>query len=186
MNIVKEIENFITSEESDNLISLAEKTLSKMTVMGKNPSSTYRVADGTWLSNQDELSKMVREKISKIVEIPTENMEGTHIVKYGIGGEYKVHHDFFHTGTDYYEKSLSRGGQRKFTALIYLNDDFEGGETEFPKLNIKVKPQKNKLVIWDNLKEDGDLNYDSLHAGLPVIQGTKYICIIWIREKKFI
>jgi prolyl 4-hydroxylase len=186
MNIVKEIENFITDEQSNELIDMGEKTFYKMTVMGKNPRADYRTADGTWLSNQNPLSKLVREKISQVVGLPTENMEGTHIVKYGVGGEYKVHHDFFHTNTDYYERSISRGGQRKFTALIYLNDDFKGGETEFPKLNIKVQPQKNKLVIWDNLKENGELNYDSLHAGLPVIEGTKYICIIWIREKQFI
>jgi hypothetical protein len=51
---------------------------------------------------------------------------------------------------------------------------------------IKVNPVKSKVVIWDNLNEDGTLDYESIHAGLPVISGTKYIATIWIRENKFI
>ena len=69
--------------------------------------------------------------------------------------------------------------------MIYLNDDFEGGETHFPSLNLVVKPKKGKLVIWDNVNEDGSLDFNSLHAGLPVKKGFKYIAVIWIRENKF-
>jgi len=81
---------------------------------------------------------------------------------------------------------MKRGGQRAKSALVYLNDDFTGGETEFPKINIRVSPQKGKLVLWDNTFEDGNPDHDSLHAGLPVISGTKYIAVIWIRFGKFI
>jgi prolyl 4-hydroxylase len=42
-----------------------------------------------------------------------------------------------------------------------------------------------KLVIWKNLNDDLSLNYNSLHAGLPVIRGEKWICIVWVRENKF-
>jgi prolyl 4-hydroxylase len=53
-------------------------------------------------------------------------------------------------------------------------------------LNITIKPEKNKMVIWDNLNQDESLNYDSLHAGLPVKSGVKYIAIIWIRKNQFV
>jgi prolyl 4-hydroxylase len=109
-------------------------------------------------------------------------MEQLHFVHYAVGGEYKVHHDFFHPGTDYYKDSIGRWGQRKKTALIYLNDNFKGGETEFPEVKRTIIPKKNKLVIWDNLKENGELDYASLHAGLPVIEGIKQIVVLWIRE----
>ena len=112
-------------------------------------------------------------------------MESIHVVKYSVGEEYKDHHDFFHPGEEYYEDEVNRGGQRLKTALVYLNDDFEGGETNFPNLNIKVDPKKGKLVLWDNIKDDGSLDYDSLHAGLPVKSGYKYIAVIWIRENEF-
>jgi prolyl 4-hydroxylase len=124
--------------------------------------------------------------ISSMINIPIENMEGTHVVKYQIGGEYKGHHDFFHPGEGYYENEIKRGGQRTKTALVYLNDDFTGGETEFPNISRMIKPLKGKLVIWDNMNDAGQLNYDSFHAGLPVISGVKYIAVIWIREGRFI
>ncbi|MEY4370418.1 MAG: hypothetical protein RIQ48_127 [Pseudomonadota bacterium] len=185
-SIIEEFSEFISDEESNKLIELAEIDLKKMTVLGESSPNDYRIAEGTWLSNDQEPMKMIRYRISQLLDINPENMEATHIVKYNVGGEYKVHHDFFHTNTDYSESALKRGGQRVYTALIYLNDNFTGGETEFPKLNITVKPEKNKLVIWKNLKDNDELNMDSLHAGLPVKLGCKYILIIWIRKNKFI
>lgn len=182
---IQEIENFITDQESEYLINASEQYLYKMTVLGSKPQNDYRIADGAWLNDSDPTVKSLREKISKLVNIPAENMEGTHIVKYNVGGQYKVHHDFFHLNTDYYDREIVKGGQRVLTALIYLNDNFEGGETDFPKIQRVIKPKKNKLVVWKNLKDNGELDFDSLHAGLPVIEGTKYICIIWIREQRF-
>jgi prolyl 4-hydroxylase len=184
--ILKEIPKFIEDKDSNKLIELANVNLYKMGVLGKDSPDNYRVANGTWLSSEEEPMRQIREKISNILNIPVENMEGNHIVQYNVGGYYKTHHDFFHLNTDYIDSELKRGGQRIYTALIYLNDDFEGGETEFPKLNLVVKPEKNKLVIWKNLKDNGDLDMDSLHAGLPVKTGSKYILVIWIRESKFI
>ena len=97
------------------------------------------------------------------------------------------HHDFFHPGEGYFEKEVTnRGGQRTKSALVYLNEDFTGGETEFPQINIKVLPKRGKLLAWDNLNSDGSLDYTSLHAGLPVESGIKYIAVIWIRENKFV
>ena len=116
--------------------------------------------------------------------LPVENQEEIHIVKYEIGGEYKPHHDFFHVTEDYAAEHIANGGNRIKSALIYLNDDFEGGETEFPELNIIVKPELGKLVIWDNMV-DGKLDYTSIHAGLPVKSGIKYIAVVFIRENNF-
>ena len=184
--MVKEIFNAITSEQSKELIEIAEKNLIEMSTLGQQIDG-YRTAQGTWISNDLELSNYIKSMISVHTNLPIENMENLHIVKYEVGGEYKEHHDFFFPNEDYYESACTnRGGQRLKSALIYLNDNFEGGETHFPKLNKTVKPKLNKMVIWDNINEDGSLNYDSLHAGLPVKLGVKYICIIWIRENKFI
>jgi prolyl 4-hydroxylase len=72
-----------------------------------------------------------------------------------------------------------------YSCLFYLNDDFDGGETDFPKVNYRVDPQIGKLVIWKNLNDDLSVNYNSLHAGLPVISGEKWICIVWVRENNF-
>lgn len=183
--MVTEIDDFLSPEECDNLISLASTTFDEVGVLGESVEG-YRVASGAWLEEKDgEVPLKYMELVSEITKLPKVNMESIHVVKYGIGEEYKDHHDFFHPGESYYEDELSRGGQRLKTALVYLNDEFEGGETNFPNLNIMVKPKKGKLVLWDNINEDGSLDYDSLHAGLPVKSGYKYIAVIWIRENEF-
>jgi prolyl 4-hydroxylase len=78
---------------------------------------------------------------------------------------------------------MKSGGQRVYSCLFYLNDEFEGGETEFPIKKIKVTPKIGRMLMWSNLKIDGSLDFESLHAGLPVISGTKWIAIVWVREK---
>lgn len=182
--MVRETHGFLTESECQELIENANVGFYRTTTLGKSIDG-YRVADGAWLSNDLDIVKTLKNKISSECGVPVENMEGTHIVKYEIGGEYKVHHDFFHPNESYFDSQVKRGGQRTKTALVYLNDDFSGGETEFPKMNIKVNPKKGKLVLWDNMREDGSLDYDSLHAGLPVETGTKYIAVVWMRESKF-
>jgi prolyl 4-hydroxylase len=75
------------------------------------------------------------------------------------------------------------GGQRTWTAMAYLNEPEEGGETFFPKLGIKVSPKIGNLLVWNNMDSLGKPNHDTLHAGLPVVAGSKYIITKWYREK---
>jgi prolyl 4-hydroxylase len=184
--MVYELKDFLSLDHCNSLIELSQPQFTKTSTLGKEIDG-YRVAQGAWLTSNHEPVTLLRKMVSEYTLLPEENMEGTHIVKYEIGGEYKVHHDFFHPGESYYEKEVTkRGGQRTKSALVYLNNEFTGGETEFPQLNIKVTPQAGKLVVWDNIKSDGTLDYTSIHAGLPVISGIKYIAVIWIRENKFV
>ena len=183
--MIIEKEDFLNSQESEELIKIGESLLFKAGVLGKNSPDSYRTAESAWLPEGFELVQKIKDKISDLTNEPKNKMEGVHLVKYNVGGEYKTHHDFFHPGTDYYEGCMIRGGQRKKSALIYLNDDFKGGETDFPSVGRTITPKKNKIVVWDNLKENGELDYDSLHAGLPVIEGIKYIVVVWIRQGNF-
>lgn len=183
--MVTEIENFLTDDECNDLIKESSSHFFKTTTLGQVIEG-YRVAEGAWLSNNLEIVKNLKNKVHQQCGVPIPNMEGTHIVKYEIGGEYKVHHDFFHVNETYYEGEMKRGGQRIKTALVYLNEGFTGGETEFPQMSIKVNPKRGKLVLWDNTHPDGSPDYDSLHAGLPVISGTKYIAVIWMRQSNFL
>jgi len=182
--MVEEKENFITSEECDEIIKLASDGFEKSKTLGTDIEG-YRVAFSTWIKNDEPISIKLKQITSEETGIPIENMETIHVVKYEVGGEYKDHQDFFHPGEPYYDDCMSRGGQRIKSVLFYLNNEFEGGETNFPMKGIKVKPVKSKAIIWDNINEDGTLDYESIHAGLPVISGFKYIATIWIRENKF-
>jgi hypothetical protein len=183
--MIKIIDNILTQEECDKLIQTGIKnSLVKANTLGENIES-YRTADNTWIWESNELTTKIENIVAKESGLPIENQEKIHIVKYNVGGEYKPHHDFFHPNTDYYESTMGTAGQRVFSFLFYLNDDFTGGETDFPTKKIKVTPKLGRLLIWKNLKEDGLLDYESYHAGLPVETGIKYIAIVWVREKIF-
>jgi prolyl 4-hydroxylase len=183
--MILEKEEFFTEEDCKSLIELAQPQLFRTTTLGK-PIDGYRVAEGAWLTPTHDVVCKLRCAISDLIGIPEENMEGTHIVKYEVGGEYKVHHDFFHPNEGYYDREVThRGGQRIKTALVYLNEGFKGGGTEFPQQSTLIIPKTGKLVVWNNTNEDGTLDFTSIHAGLPVEEGTKYIAVIWVRENKF-
>jgi len=175
--------NKFTFDDCQVMIEAALPTFVKAEVLGEKIDG-YRKADSTWLPIHNPISKKVFHTIHELTNCKPEQMELIQIVKYGIGGEYKPHHDFFHITEDYAAEHIANGGNRIKTALIYLNDDFEGGETEFPKLNTIIAPELGKLVIWDNMVDD-KLDYTSIHAGLPVKSGVKYIAVVFIRENNF-
>jgi prolyl 4-hydroxylase len=179
-------EDFLTKEECDELINLAKPKLEKMRVLsntGGTENSTSRIADGVWLNRNDsDIIKLLQDNIAIASGLPSENQEKLHIVRYGIGGKYDAHFDYFEPNSGYFKNAMSNGGQRTQTWIIYLNDDYNGGETEFPRENIKILPKMGKLIGWNNLTEENELNEYSQHAGLPVLTGEKWIAVIWVRQ----
>ena len=182
--MIKILDNILSQTECESLIERYTKDLQTLSTLGTKIDS-YRTADGTWIYTDDELSLKIQKIVSDDCGIPIENQEKIHIVKYEKGGEYKDHHDFFHPNTDYYESTIGNSGQRMYSYLFYLNDNFTGGETNFPTKKIKVTPRIGRMLVWKNVNDDGSLDFESLHSGLPVESGIKYIAIIWVREKQF-
>lgn len=89
--------------------------------------------------------------------------ENYNVLKYRTGQEYKAHYD----GGTYTKRSVS--------AIVYLNNNYEGGELEFPNFNIKIKPEPGMLVIFP-------ANYAYTHIAHPVTSGTKYAIVTWFHD----
>jgi predicted 2-oxoglutarate/Fe(II)-dependent dioxygenase YbiX len=90
--------------------------------------------------------------------------EGYSLLKYGPDEEYKEHYD---GGTN---------SGRAISAICYLNDDYEGGEIEFPNFNVKIKPQAGMLILFPS-------NYAYKHIAHPVKSGNKYAMVTWIHDR---
>ena len=122
--------------------------------------------------------------LSKIINIDSDHFERLQVVRYKPGQKYEAHWDACwedHKCVEF----LKQGGQRYATFLLYLNDDFTGGETVFPRRNIKIKPVKGKSALFFNLEKDNKTKLDdSFHAGLPPVTGVKWMCNIWVRLNK--
>lgn len=175
-----------TKEELDKVIATYDKELPPLRTLGEHKDD-YRTGQGTWIRHKnDPIIERLKLLVGGVTGLPVENQESPHFIKYSVGGHYKHHFDYFQPNTDYYDEHIKRGGQRVFSSILYLNDNFEGGETDFPKHNLVVKPVTGKLFTWRNMTVDGQLDPNSNHAGLDVKSGIKYIVIIWTRQQKFV
>ena len=192
INQVYEFPNLLTNEECNKIIELSKDKIKRSTVIGesqKNDISTVRTSSNTFLNNSiDPLMKQINDKIYSIIKINTENYEDLQVVQYKPGQLYEAHWDACDPKKD--ERcnlDVLKGGLRFATFIIYLNDNIEGGETEFPLINKKIKPEKGKGVLFFNLEKDL-LNRRELskHAGLPPTKGEKWMCNKWIRLNKFL
>ena len=103
--------------------------------------------------------------------------------RYDLEQEYKAHYDYFEPGTHQFQVFCQFLGQRTWTFMIYLNDVEEGGGTRFRRLEKTIMPEKGKAVIWNNLKADGSVNPYTIHHGMKVRKGSKYIITKWFRER---
>lgn len=96
------------------------------------------------------------------------------ILRYRPGQQYRPHHD------------AGKGAARHWTALIWLNDDYEGGETDFPDLGVRVKGGVGDLLLFHNVVADGAHDARMMHAGLPVTRGVKWMASRWIRGQSYL
>ncbi|MGB0900187.1 prolyl hydroxylase family protein [Halocynthiibacter sp.] len=122
----------------------------------------------------------LRERVTALLNLPEELCEEPALLHYKTGGEYKQHIDAC-SFRDGIESKRARPLVRIYTGILYLNDDFEGGMTEFPRLGTSVHPKAGRLVVWQNMPGGSTgIHPMSLHAGLPVTSGEKSILSFWM------
>lgn len=106
--------------------------------------------------------------------------------RYAAGQEFKLHTDYFEPQGADYLRYCADSGQRTWTVMIYLNTPEAGGATRFKTIDKTIQPETGKLVAWDNMRRDGRPNPNTLHHGMKVRAGTKYIVTKWFRERPWI
>jgi prolyl 4-hydroxylase len=104
--------------------------------------------------------------------------EPLQILHYAPGQQYHEHSDAL--------PGVTPSQQRVLTFLVYLNEDFEGGETSFPQLGIKVRGMTGDGLLFRNASADGRPDPRAIHAGLPVTRGVKHLASRWIRAAPLI
>ena len=98
------------------------------------------------------------------IEQEIKSIEPYAVLRYSGGEQYGFHYD---GGT---------GSRRSISVLIYLNDDYEGGEIEFPNFKLKIKPKAGTLILFPS-------NYAYGHIAHPVTSGTKYVIVTWLHDR---
>lgn len=178
------IESFLSDEECDRLIEMINEHNVPSSVSGQGEqrsvqSQEFRTSSTCNLNKEHEVVSSIKAKIANLNGYAVEMGEDLQGQMYKPGQYFKPHYDFFEN--DSFVNHCLASGNRTKTVMIYLNDDFEGGGTNFPEIDRLITPKKGSAVLWDNMK-NGELQRDMLHEGVEVESGTKYIITSWWRE----
>jgi prolyl 4-hydroxylase len=137
-----------------------------------------RTSDGAtihWLI-EDPAIVALNRRIAAATGTAYEQGEALQVLRYVPGQEYRPHFDWLNDAPN----------QRIWTALIYLNEDYEGGATAFVRTGLEVRGRTGDVLLFSNARKDGHGDPLAEHAGLPVTAGTKYLATRWIREARWI
>jgi len=126
---------------------------------------------------EDMVVHAVNRCIAAATGTPWVNGEPLNILKYAPGQQYKPHHDG--TGAD-------NVTVREQTALIWLNEQFEGGETDFPMIKVRVRGSVGDMLVFRNVTDKGEIDQRMIHAGLPVTEGVKWMASRWIQSGPYL
>jgi len=189
---VSEYPHILTANLCDYLVNIAAPRLLPSGVVNPITGSPLKTSTRTsssmnfQLSMYDMIVGHICRCLSALVGMPTSHAEPISVLRYLPGEEYKSHYDYFTVDEQGMPQVQDTNGQRIVTVFMYLNKTDAGGETEFPRLAIKVLPEKGKAVAFLNCDAKGQPDLDTLHAGLPVIRGEKWLATLWFRERSFI
>jgi len=181
----KVVQNIVSPEEARYILETAGPKFDDSTILsGKD--DNIRKSRTAWLGRDDPTVRSIYERLSKQYNFDIANAEDLQVVEYKPGGFYNEHHDSCCDDNDHCRDFMKKSGQRVLTILIYLNDDFEDGETRFPTLDMSLKADKYGGIVFHPLEVGGNRCHPlALHKGTPVTSGVKYICNLWVRERPF-
>ena len=184
--VVRVLDGLLDPDECDQLIEQARPRLARaMTVdtEGRKQVDDRRTSAGMFFRlGESPLIERIEARLSALLGVPTSHGEGLQVLHYGPGQEYEPHYDWFDPSQPGFEAVTKHGGQRMASIVMYLNTPEAGGGTGFPQAGLTVTALKGSAVYF--AYDTGDTS--SLHAGLPVAGGEKWIATKWLRERPFL
>lgn len=185
------ITNLLSEQECDKLVQLSIGKLKRSEVVdrgsGGSEVSKVRTSEGAYFQRgENAVVERLEKRIEALTGIPVDRGEGLQMLHYGIGAEYKPHHDYFEPSDSGSAVLMKAGGQRVATMVIYLNEVEAGGETIFPELELTVKPVRGSAVYFEYHNQQLKLDPRCLHGGSPVLRGEKWIVTKWLRQGAYV
>lgn len=174
---LRQIDDFLTREQCESLIALAEPGFAPSTVIKDSTRTTDR-SRTSWsfaVPNDAPHVSDIRRKVAQLTGVPDCHIEQLQVVRYQPGQYFEPHHDWYQP--DYQPRY---GNQRLYTFLTYLNDVEEAGETKFPKLGKEFRPKTGRALFWKNCTDLQDCSILSLHQGTAPTTQTKFALNGWV------
>jgi prolyl 4-hydroxylase len=170
-----------SAAECDFLLFMAEPGYEPSVIRapdGRAVRDPVRTSDGSTIhwAIENPAIHAINRRLAALTGTCADQGEPLQILRYRPGEQYRSHFDHV-PGAE---------NQRMLTALIYLNENFEGGETCFVRTGLKVRARKGDALVFRSLGPDRRADPMSEHSGAPVTKGVKYLASRWIRERRWV
>jgi hypothetical protein len=187
---VRAFPEFISDEVCDWLIERSGPRLTRARVYDSNAGGetvhatrSNRSASFNLLE-ADLVQIATQTRIATACGMPLDHLEPLSVLHYDPGERFDNHFDFVNPTSPHYASELARQGQRRMTFLIYLNDAYEGGETDFPRLSLRHRGKRREGLCFVNAHPDDSPDRRMLHAGLAPTRGEKWIVSQFVRSRR--
>jgi len=176
----------LADDECDALVAAARARLERSQTVdnwsGDGEVTEHRTSEGAFFHRgETALLERIEARIGQLLDWPVDRGEGMQVLRYGVGAEYRPHHDYFDPTVPGNPRLLGEGGQRVATLVTYLASPARGGGTTFPDVGLEVAPVKGNAVFFSyGVAHRSSL---SLHAGAPVTAGEKWVATKWLRAR---
>jgi prolyl 4-hydroxylase len=177
------LRDFLDAEACAALVALIEASRRPSTIADANGDDAFRTSETCDLDGANPVVADLDARFAAVSGIDPAYGEPLQGQRYAVGQEFKAHTDYFEPHGADYATYCSVAGQRTWTFMVYLNDVEAGGATRFASVDKTIRPERGKLLAWNNRLPDGAVNPASLHHGMKVRGGVKYVITRWYREK---
>ena len=179
------VPGFFTGKECARLVAVIDSKIGPSTLFEGTKVDGFRTSSTHHFASGDAATVKLERRIDRLLGIDHRFAEVTQGQRYLAGQQFKHHFDYFFVSEDYWQQERRRGGQRSWTAMLFLNEPDDGGATDWPELGLSVKPETGMLLAWNNMDRNGRPNRNTLHSGTPVISGRKYVVTQWYRQEEW-
>jgi len=177
------IRGFLDPPTCAALMAMIEADRRPSTIADPNGDAYFRTSETCDLDGSQPVVAEIDRRLAELAGIDPAYGEPLQGQRYGEGQEFKPHTDYFEPGGADFHRYCRVAGQRTWTFMIYLNAVAAGGATRFKAIDKTIQAEPGKLLAWNNRRSDGSLNPATLHHGMKVRQGVKYVITKWYRER---
>ena len=175
------LRDFIDPQACAALTAMIDADSKPSPLFADNPDPGFRTSRTCSFDPADPVVLATESSLTDLLGLDPAHGERLQGQRYQAGQEFKPHHDYLRPTEAYWARQQAVGGQRTWTAMVYLDAPESGGATRFPLVDLTIPPRPGTVVAWNNLDEDGQPNPATLHQGMPVLAGVKHIITKWHR-----
>lgn len=174
---------FVAPDLAAELIALIDAGRRPSTIADDNGDAYFRTSETCDLDAMLPAVQRIEALLTDLSGIDRAYGEPLQGQRYAEGQEFKAHTDYFTPGGRDFERYCALSGNRTWTFMVYLNDVVAGGATRFKALDKTFQPEAGKLLCWNNRHAGREVNPATLHHGMKVRKGVKYVITKWYRER---